>query len=83
MNVEVELQNHPLYDGLEVKLERLKTRQTGQPHPSWWVRRVSAVPDGDDRVHEGADPAAKALRFDRGEWRLPRVNLRVRLSVTP
>ena len=33
MNVEVELQNHPLYDGLEAKLGRLKTRQTGQAHP--------------------------------------------------
>ena len=33
MNVEVELQNHPLYDGLEGKLERLKTRQSGQAHP--------------------------------------------------
>ncbi len=33
MNVEVELQNHPLYDGLEGKLERLKTRQAGQAHP--------------------------------------------------
>jgi hypothetical protein len=27
------LQNHPLYDGLEAKLERLKTRQAGQAHP--------------------------------------------------
>jgi len=33
MNVEVELQNHPLYDGLEGKLARLKTRQAGQAHP--------------------------------------------------
>jgi metallo-beta-lactamase class B len=33
MNVEVELQNHPLYDGLEAKLERLKARRAGQPHP--------------------------------------------------
>jgi metallo-beta-lactamase class B len=33
MNVEVELQNHPLSDGLEAKLERLKTRQASQPHP--------------------------------------------------
>jgi metallo-beta-lactamase class B len=33
MNVEVELQNHPLYDGLEAKLERLKARQGGQAHP--------------------------------------------------
>jgi metallo-beta-lactamase class B len=33
LNVDVELQNHPLYDGLETKLERLKTRRPGQPHP--------------------------------------------------
>ena len=33
MNVEVELQNHPLYDGLEGKLARLKARQAGQTHP--------------------------------------------------
>jgi metallo-beta-lactamase class B len=33
LSVDVELQNHPLYDGLEMKLERLKTRRSGQPHP--------------------------------------------------
>jgi metallo-beta-lactamase class B len=33
MNVDVELQNHPLYDGLEGKLERLKARQAGQANP--------------------------------------------------
>jgi metallo-beta-lactamase class B len=33
MNVEVELQNHPLYDGLESKLDRLKSRGAGQPNP--------------------------------------------------
>jgi metallo-beta-lactamase class B len=33
MNVEVELQNHPLYDGLEAKLERLTARRPGQLHP--------------------------------------------------
>jgi metallo-beta-lactamase class B len=33
MNVDVELQNHPLYDGFEAKLERLKARRAGQPHP--------------------------------------------------
>lgn len=33
MNVDVELQNHPLYDGLEMKLERLKARGARQPHP--------------------------------------------------
>jgi metallo-beta-lactamase class B len=33
MNVDVELQNHPLYDGFEAKLERLKARRPGQPHP--------------------------------------------------
>jgi metallo-beta-lactamase class B len=33
MNVDVELQNHPLYDGMEARLARLKARQPGQPHP--------------------------------------------------
>jgi metallo-beta-lactamase class B len=33
MNVDVELQNHPLYDGLEGKLARLKERKPGQAHP--------------------------------------------------
>ena len=33
MNVDVELQNHPLYDGIEGKLERLKARRAGEPNP--------------------------------------------------
>ena len=33
MNVDVELQNHPLYDGMEARLARLKERKPGQPHP--------------------------------------------------
>lgn len=33
MNVDVELQNHPLYDGLDTKLARLKERKPGQPNP--------------------------------------------------
>ncbi|HEY7441612.1 MAG TPA: hypothetical protein VH701_04265, partial [Vicinamibacterales bacterium] len=33
MNVEVEIQNHPLYDGLLTKLERLKQRKAGAPNP--------------------------------------------------
>jgi metallo-beta-lactamase class B len=33
MNVDVELQNHPLYDGFEAKLDRLKTRRVDDPHP--------------------------------------------------
>ena len=31
--VDVELQNHPLYDNLQDKLEKLKTRKKGGPHP--------------------------------------------------
>ena len=63
MNVEVELQNHPLYDGLEGKLERLKTRQAGPGAPlRGGPGVVSAVPDGDDRMHAGADRAEEALR---------------------
>lgn len=33
MNVTVELQNHPLYDGMEARLARLRERKPGQPHP--------------------------------------------------
>jgi metallo-beta-lactamase class B len=31
--VDVELMNHPIMDGLFVKLEKLKTRKPGEPHP--------------------------------------------------
>jgi metallo-beta-lactamase class B len=31
--VDVELMNHPIMDGLFVKLDRLKTRKAGEPHP--------------------------------------------------
>ena len=31
--VDVEIQNHPLYDGFPAKLERLAARKPGQPHP--------------------------------------------------
>jgi metallo-beta-lactamase class B len=33
MNVDVEIQNHPLYDGLPARLQRLTQRTAGQPHP--------------------------------------------------
>jgi hypothetical protein len=33
LNVDVEIQNHPMYDGLEAKLARLKRRASGEPHP--------------------------------------------------
>ena len=33
MNVEVELQNHPMYDGFLTKLERLQRRKPGEPNP--------------------------------------------------
>ncbi len=33
MNVEVEVQNHPLFDDTPARLERLKTRKPGDPHP--------------------------------------------------
>ncbi len=32
-NVDVEVQNHPLYDGMLGRLDRLRSRQAGQPHP--------------------------------------------------
>lgn len=32
-NVDVEIQNHPLYDGMAGRLDRLRSRQPGQPHP--------------------------------------------------
>jgi metallo-beta-lactamase class B len=31
--VDVELQNHPIFDGMDVKLTALKARRPGQPHP--------------------------------------------------
>jgi len=31
--VDVELQNHPLYDGLEERLAKLRDRKPGAPHP--------------------------------------------------
>jgi metallo-beta-lactamase class B len=33
LGADVELQNHPLYDGLIGKLDRLRARRSGQPHP--------------------------------------------------
>jgi hypothetical protein len=33
LGVDVEIQNHPLYDGFAAKLERLAARRTGDPHP--------------------------------------------------
>ena len=33
MNVEVEIQNHPMYDGFGAKLQRLARRKPGEPHP--------------------------------------------------
>jgi hypothetical protein len=31
--VDVELQNHPIFDGMDVKLAALKARRRGQAHP--------------------------------------------------
>jgi metallo-beta-lactamase class B len=33
MNVEVEIQNHPMYDGFLAKLQRLKQRKAPEPNP--------------------------------------------------
>jgi metallo-beta-lactamase class B len=33
MKVDVEIQNHPMYDGFQTKLERLKGRKAGDPNP--------------------------------------------------
>ena len=33
MNVEVEIQNQPMYDGFPGKLQRLKDRKPNQPNP--------------------------------------------------
>ena len=33
LGFEVVAQNHPLFDGMPEKLERLKVRSAGQPHP--------------------------------------------------
>jgi metallo-beta-lactamase class B len=33
LGVDVEIQNHPLYDGFATKLDRLAARRAGEPHP--------------------------------------------------
>jgi metallo-beta-lactamase class B len=33
MKVDVEIQNHPMYDGFLAKLERLKQRRPAEPNP--------------------------------------------------
>jgi metallo-beta-lactamase class B len=33
LRVDVEIQNHPLYDGFEAKLQRLERRRAGEAHP--------------------------------------------------
>jgi metallo-beta-lactamase class B len=33
LGVDVEIQNHPLYDGFATKLDRLTARRAGEPHP--------------------------------------------------
>ena len=33
MNVEVEIQNHPLFDDTPARLAKLETRKSGEPHP--------------------------------------------------
>jgi metallo-beta-lactamase class B len=33
LNVEVEIQNHPMYDGFLTKLQQLKVRRQGEPNP--------------------------------------------------
>ena len=33
MKVEVEVQNHPIFDGMPDKLARLKTMKPGEPNP--------------------------------------------------
>jgi len=33
LGADVELQNHPVYDGLAAKLARLRARRPGEPHP--------------------------------------------------
>lgn len=33
MNVDVEIQNHPMYDGFVAKLQRLRQRKPGEPNP--------------------------------------------------
>jgi metallo-beta-lactamase class B len=32
-SVDVELQNHPMFDAMDLKLAALRTRRAGQPHP--------------------------------------------------
>jgi len=59
--VEVELQNHPLMDPIQVKLDKLKVRKKGDPHRSWWARRIIKVRGRDVRLHRGEYRAPQRL----------------------
>ena len=57
MKVDVEIQNHPMYDGFVAKLERLKQRKPGDPNPflvgSDSYQRFVSVMAGCEKVQLG------------------------------
>ena len=55
MGADVVLQNHPLFDGMPAKLERLKARGAGEPHPF-----VLAAPDSYQRFMETLSECSQA-----------------------
>ncbi len=55
MGVDVVLQNHPLFDGMHGKLERLKLRGSGDPHPF-----VLAAPNSYRRFMETLSQCSQA-----------------------
>ena len=55
MGVDVVLQNHPLFDGMPEKLERLKSRGSGDPHPF-----VLSAPDSYRRFLETLSQCSRA-----------------------
>lgn len=55
MGVNVVLQNHPLFDGMHEKLERLKVRGSGDPHPF-----VLGAPDSYQRFMETLSHCSQA-----------------------
>ena len=55
MGVDVVLQNHPLFDGMPEKLERLESRGAGEPHPF-----VVDAPDSYRRFMETLSQCSRA-----------------------
>ena len=76
LGVDVEIQNHPLYDGFEAEARRARLAQIRRAPP---VRgrhgRLSELPDGHERLRARRDRAAqgrRALTVTASAWAAPR-----------